>query len=272
MKSVLKKFIPPIVIELLKSLVRYKKNNKIDSWSAAVKKSEGYNHTIIFDKVYKASKNVLEGKYPYERDGVNFEKIEYSWPVLSGLLLAANLNNKSLNVCDFGGSLGSSFFQYQKFLNKIKKSRWSIIEQSHFVDAGKKEFENDTLKFYFDLNGFSQENTPQTLLLSSVLQYVEHPYDLLEEILAFDFKVIILDRTPFDKHNGDEYLILQKVPKEIYNASYPAWVFNRQKITEFFMDKGFIVLETFDSKDASNKDFYYGGNILLKNNGVVKVV
>ena len=73
-----------------------------------------------------------------------------------------------------------------------------------------------------------------------------------------------MDRTPFDKHNGDEYLILQKVPKEIYNASYPAWVFNRQKITEFFMDKGFIVLENFDSKDASNKDFYYGGNIFIK--------
>jgi putative methyltransferase (TIGR04325 family) len=265
LKKILKNILPPIVIEFIKSFIYSKRIIKTKFWAEATKKSKGYNHKIIFDKVYEASKNVLEGKYPYERDGVNFGQIEYSWPLLSGLLLSANLNNGYLNVCDFGGSLGSSYFQNRSFINRVKKVHWNIIEQSHFVETGKNEFENNFLKFYYSLYEFSQENKPQTLLLSSVLQYIEHPYDLLDKILAYDFKIVILDRTPFDKNNGNEFVMLQKVPKEIYDASYPAWVFNAQKMSNFILDKDFKLLETFDSNDKNNLNFYYGGLIFIKN-------
>ena len=69
------------------------------------------------------------GEAVYERDSVIFDHIEYSFPVLCGLLRAAVEDDGKLNVLDFGGSLGSSYYQKKGFLAVCKHLRWSIIEQ-----------------------------------------------------------------------------------------------------------------------------------------------
>lgn len=46
-----------------------------DSWSHAEKISAGYDSDAVFEKVTESSRLVRDGKFPYERDGVVFEKI-----------------------------------------------------------------------------------------------------------------------------------------------------------------------------------------------------
>ena len=56
-----------------------------------------------------------------------------------------------LSVLDFGGSLGSTYYQNKKFLDSLDDVSWNIVEQKHFVDAGKEDFEDERLRFSYDI-------------------------------------------------------------------------------------------------------------------------
>ena len=141
-----------------------------------------------------------------------------------------------LNLIDFGGSLGSSYFQNRKLLSHLHELRWNIVEQNKFVDCGKQYFEDEHLRFYHDIDECLKEQHADMILLSSVIQYLEKPYDLLDEVVRKGFKYIIIDRTPVLEQGADR-LTVQKVTPEIYAASYPAWFFNRAKFLGFFAGK-----------------------------------
>ena len=75
---------------------------------------------------------------------------------LSFLLYITNNENR-LNVIDYGGSLGTSYFQNLKFLNQVDDFRWNIVEQEAFVKIGKEYFSNENLFFTIPLmNAFNQ--------------------------------------------------------------------------------------------------------------------
>jgi len=80
------------------------------------------------------------------------------------------LNSGALNVLDFGGFLGSSYYKCRGFLTGVKTLRWNIIEQEKFVDCGKEMFENSELSFYYSIEECLESEKPQVALLSSVLQ------------------------------------------------------------------------------------------------------
>ena len=61
---------------------------------------------------------------------------------------ASAINNNVLNVLDFGGSLGSTFFQNKKFFSELKDVLWNIVEQPHFVKAGVENIQDDTIRVY----------------------------------------------------------------------------------------------------------------------------
>ena len=75
------------------------------TWQDATENCTGYDAGGILEKVLEATLKVKNGEAVYERDSVLFDHIEYSWPVLSGLMWVAARNNGRLNVLDYGGSL-----------------------------------------------------------------------------------------------------------------------------------------------------------------------
>jgi len=137
-----------------------------------------------------------------------------------------------VSVLDFGGSLGTSYHQCRGFLSGLKSLRWSIVEQPKFVECGRESFETEELKFYYDIDEALISEKPDVVLLSGVLEYIERPYDLLKEIATRNFQYIILDRTPVVGLESD-ILTVQKVPKEIYEASYPCWFLSENKLSLF---------------------------------------
>jgi putative methyltransferase (TIGR04325 family) len=203
------------------------------TWEEARKASTGYDTDLILNKVRDSLLKVKSGEAVYERDSVLFDEIQYSWPLLAGLLWIATQKGNRLSLVDFGGSLGSTYYQNRKFLAHLKELRWSIVEQKRFVECGKREFETEHLKFYEDLDKCFRENRPDAILFSSSLQYLEKPYAVLEKIKSLGFEFILFDRTPLLDKGGDR-ITVQKVPPAIYEASYPAWFFNRGKFLDFF--------------------------------------
>lgn len=233
MIGIIKDLVPLIVTKFINKI---KKNSKIyKTWSGASKNSIGYDSEIILKKVKEALLRVKNGEAVYERDSVLFDKIEYPWPLLANLLWIASQNNNNLNVIDFGGSLGSSYFQNLNYLKHLNYLRWNIVEQKSFVDCGKEFFEDENLKFFYTINECLKTQKPDVIILSSVLQYLEKPYDLIEEIINHNIKYILIDRTYFSEKEKDK-ISVQVVTKDIYKVSYPCWFFSLKKFLNIFID------------------------------------
>lgn len=255
--------VPPIALNIYRNVFRraaFSGNYK--TWQEAQRASTGYNSDLILKKVKEALLQVKNGDAVYERDSILFDKVHYSWPLLAGLLWVASRAGNRLNLVDFGGSLGSTYYQNIKFLTHLNELTWSIIEQEKFVVCGKRHFENDHLKFYHDLDDCMRARHPDAILFSSVIQYLEKPYDLLANILKKGFTYIIFDRTSF-LEKGDDRLTVQKVPPEIYPASYPAWFFNRDNFLNLF-SRDYVLIADFDSFES-----FRLGSISTQNKGFI---
>lgn len=216
------------------------------SWAEAKSRCTGYDDNHILEKCKIALTKVKKGEAVYERDSVVFDQIQYSWGLLSGLQKAALDNFSKLNIIDFGGSLGSTYYQNKNYLlsSPLEELTWCVIEQPHFVECGLDFFQDEHLIFYYTIEDCMKKNNPNVILLSSVLQYLEDPYEWIEKIINLAIPHIIIDRTPFVESERD-IITIQNVPESIYKATYPAWFFNEQSFIKQF--KGYNCIATFES-------------------------
>jgi putative methyltransferase (TIGR04325 family) len=270
-KKIIEWVTPPIFLFFLKKIY-FKIFNKVippqiwtgnyANWEEAKKKCIGYDSQIILEKCKNSLLQVKNGTAIYERDSVIFDKIQYSWGLLAGLQKAAINNGGKLCVLDFGGSLGSSFFQNKDFL-AISDLKWCIVEQPNFIECGKEFFESDQLKFYYTIDECLQNAQPNVLLLSSVLQYLEEPHEWIEKFSKLNFKYIVIDRTPFINNHND-ILTIQNVPGDIYKASYPSWFFDKEKVLNSF--NNYFLISEFQNEFSKD---YLINNISAKWVGMI---
>ncbi len=250
----LKDFIPPVLIRFVRPRMRrHGWHGNFASWDEAKKASSGYDDIMILEKVSQAVLKVKRGEAAYERDSILFDSVDYSWPLVAGLLWIGSRSNNRLSVLDFGGSLGSSYFQNMKFLSHLDRLRWSIVEQKHFVDRGKQMFEDECLRFYHDISTCATQEHPNILLCSSVLSYLEKPFEFLNLVAGLDIPFIIVDQTLFLNGDGGDRLTVQRVPPSIYTASYPCWIFNKKKFLKVLTEK-FSLVEEFDAHMGTTVD------------------
>ena len=242
---------PPLVLRALRRQGRkgLRFSDGYGTWDEARAASTGYDLPSILEKTAQASLKVKRGEAASERDSVLLDEIEYTWPALAGLMWVAARNGGRLGVLDFGGSLGTSYFQNRKFLDPLSV-RWSIVEQAHFVAAGRRDFEDERLRFYDSVDDAVAAGRPDAVLLGGVLQYLEHPYALLERLAAIPPELMILDRMPFSDLDDDR-ISVQHVPAEIYRASYPSHVFSLRKFREWVASQGWTVMELYDCAEGS---------------------
>lgn len=257
----LKEFLPPIALKYLSSFF-YGWSGNYSLWQEAENKCTGYDNELIFNKVKDALIKVKNGDAVFERDSVIFDKIHYSFPLLSALSLTALNEKATLKVLDFGGSLGSAYYQNKKLFTHLNDFTWNIVEQKHFVTEGKQTFADDHLNFYYTIDECLKEQQINLLLLGSVLQYIEHPYQLLDEITKHQIAHICIDRTPVFLTHSDR-ITIQKVHKSIYDAQYPCWILNETKLINYICNKGYELVfdaessEKINLTDAHLKGYYF---------------
>jgi putative methyltransferase (TIGR04325 family) len=270
-KPLLKFCLPPIVISVFRDKlndIRYVGDFSTwqDAASAALCDGSGYQDPEILRKVLIAAREVQKGRAFFERDSVAFYHEEYRWPLLSGLLYVAGLKGNQLHVLDFGGSLGSSFFQHQKMLCQLRNLRWSIVEQAAFVDAGRSEFETKVLRFFNDMNSVCKEATADICVFNSVLQFLEDPWLFVNKAHELGIEYIFIDRTPFSKLMDDVYTV-QHVPDSIYKARYAARIFSEERFKEKLAGQWEIIANFDDGLAMENwkkKSIRYRGFFLKR--------
>jgi putative methyltransferase (TIGR04325 family) len=235
LKNVVRALTPPILLAPFrkpshptpKSPQLY--HGSYSKWGDAVREADGYDAEIILSTQRQATAKVRDGLAVYERDSVIFPEIEYSFPVLAALLNVASLRGNRLHVLDFGGALGSSYFQNRAMLSHMEALSWCIVEQPQFVAIGKAEFESETLHFFETIEGAVNFAKPDVILMSSVLQYLEFPFALLSELDRYKIDFLLLDRTPV-MDRAEERIVVQTVPPSIYPSSYACRLFGKGEI------------------------------------------
>jgi putative methyltransferase (TIGR04325 family) len=234
------------------------------SWGDAKKNCSGYDSQIIFDKAKISALVVRDGKAVFERDTVVFHKEEFCWETLGCLMSVAAANHGNLRVLDFGGALGSFYFQHKKFLNALPSLSWHVVEQPHFVEFGAFQLEDGVLRFSRSISQVCGVATPEVIYFGSVLEYLPNPFSILDEVFNSGVQNIIIDRTGFLEGPLDR-LTVQNVPPHIYEASYPAWFFSRPKFESFMQSSGFVLNAGWVCKDeyplvgaeTSFRGYYY---------------
>ena len=235
------------------------------SWEDARHAATGYDAEIILNRTRDALLKVKRGEAVFERDSVVFDRPDFSYPLLAALLRAALRADGQLRVLDFGGSLGSSYFQCRPFLcPAVRELRWIVVEQPAHVACGRRDFASEELSFHEHAAEAIATHRPNTLLVSAVFQYVAEPYALLDALLRHRLPHVVLDRLAFLR-SGRDRLTVQHVPPSIYAASYPAWFFSEARFTAALAAAGYRIVAEFPGADTVEPDddpAYFKGFIL----------
>jgi putative methyltransferase (TIGR04325 family) len=226
--------------------IRFTGNYK--SWQDAEKDSTGYDSPEILAKTRGALLKVLTGEAAFERDSVTFREMQYEYPLLAGLLHAAISSGGRLSVLDFGGALGSTYFQCHNFLSVVKELRWSVVDQPAHVACGKVDFASNELQFYESIDECLKHEQPNVLLLSAVLQYLPRPYEFLANVLKHGLSSVVVDRTAFLLNAREDLLTVQHVPDRIYRARFPAWFLSEERFLSVF-ERDYELVATFRALD-----------------------
>ena len=252
-KYFIKQVTPPCLISLARKLRSkivstqfYGVEGNFATWQEALdfcanhQHKEAYESFDILEKVANAIQEVRKGNAEFERDSFLFYKKDYNFQLLSALFLAFNGidGDESIQVVDFGGSLGSTFFQNRSLFNTMNRSVvWNVIEQKQFVERGRKEVPEiyfyNTIEEYIDSGGQCD-----ILLLSSVLEYMEYPYEILRNLLKYKWKYIIIERSQYSPY-GEDRIMVQTVPPTIYDAQYPLWLRSEDKQHNLLSENGY---------------------------------
>lgn len=265
MKAVLKKILPPIFLGVLKGLVGAGSpyDGEFKSWKEAEEKCTGYDTDLIFFKVLESSRAVANQEALFERDSVLFDQPNYSWSFLAALLWAfSQVPRQKPHVLDFGGSLGSTFHQYYRFLPKTDL-QWTVVEQSRFVEAGNDEFSTGSLAFCGSIAEARRRAPIDIVICSSALQYIELFEGVFSRFAGATPSAIIIARTPVSKR-AEGFITRQRVPSSIYEATYASHIFGNHQLEDLAQRHGFRLFESFLSEiDSDLGDIRYMGYLFV---------
>jgi len=173
-----------LIVTAVRDRLMLSRNNRyvgdFASWEDACRCCrQGYGDDVILDKVSAATREVVAGRAGFERDSVLFYHAEYNWPLLTALWRLRAQYHNGIGVLDFGGALGSTYWQNRKMFEGIGRLRWSVVEQPKTVACGQKEFQNEQLVFYESVDECFTREKIDLVFLGSVLNYVPDVQELM---------------------------------------------------------------------------------------------
>lgn len=196
-------------------------------WEDAARDTSRYDAPEILEQVKHATLAVTTGRAAYARDGVVFDAVEYSWPVLSALLRTAAEAEGPIDVLDFGGGLGTSYHQNRAFLANVLHS-WRIVEQPAFVSCGCEHFRDGILEFFDSVPAAVSCGRPHVVLASGVLQYLADPYATLASLFDVGAPAVVIDLLPVTDAAEDRLTIQQVPTASGLRPAYPTWFFSER--------------------------------------------
>jgi putative methyltransferase (TIGR04325 family) len=206
---------------------------------------------VVFEKTKRLRDRLAAGTAPLELG-------QSDTRLILGLALSAS--QRRLNVLDFGGACGAHYFLARAFLPSDVALRWHVVETPAMAQRAR-ALENGELRFFDRLEQAGNElETIDLVLSSSTLQYVEKPYEYLEELLRFSAPHALLTRVALTA-GPTELVTVQRsslsangpgpMPEHLVDGSamYPVNVVRKDRF-EAILAKSYDILLTFDEQQA----------------------
>jgi putative methyltransferase (TIGR04325 family) len=207
-------------------------------------KSENYQNSSIIESTL-ARTRVLRDSFKEKKPEVLNAQTLRLLAAFEYVILADQL--REITVVDFGGAMGNHYFKLRGLLPTGLTVNWTVIDLPRTVEAASRELANQELSFKSSLD--QVKGTQINLVLaSSSLQYTPSPYEFLEKIVRLQSPWIVTDRMPFLKEESDR-IVTQKVPPEIYDASYPVHFLAENKFEKYFIDNGLEICLRWKSEE-----------------------
>jgi putative methyltransferase (TIGR04325 family) len=200
------------------------------SWAEARAQASAEDGSAGLARVRAAAQAVRAGAAAWDRDGVTFARPAVHAPLLAALQRSAAAHGGRLAVVDFGGGLGSTWRQHRAALAGVTCAGWRVVERPALAGIGRGEFAEGPLEFHDSLAEALAAGPATTLLLSSVLPYLEEPYALLAAAVAAGFPEVIIDRTPCVP-GGRDRIVVQHTPPALGGGSHPCRLFDRASLS-----------------------------------------
>jgi putative methyltransferase (TIGR04325 family) len=253
-RSILKSLSPPLLLRAVHAVRSHAVSwgPPLPTWDAARRGCTGYDADGVVQKVAAASRAVDAGLAVHERDAVLLDEIDYAWPLLASIL-AVRAKYGYLHLADFGGSLGTTYRQNRRYLAELDGLTWTVVEQEHFVKVGRDEFQTANLRFSPVLEDPPSGSPYNAILFASVLNYLQHPWDVVDRAHELGIPYLIVDRTHV--HEGRlDHCRSQQVHEPHYEASYPCRIFSRLDFEER-MALRWRLIESWDSELVADPRF-----------------
>jgi putative methyltransferase (TIGR04325 family) len=239
----------------------------LDSWQAAAARSDGWDAQVIVSKTLDAQLKVRDGIAAFQQDTIVYDRVTYSQTILAFIAMAASISSGDLNIIDFGGSLGTNFFQNKKilrFLMENRKCTWTVIERPIFAELGNKYFKSEVLRFDSSLQATLSNSklVPEAFLFSGSLEYVPDPLAILDQCTNAGAKIIALDRVVLWAGKEHAVFVQHPDPNRYYRATYPIWAFSKDILIGQMIERGMSLVEHFTS--TPNAQFDICGMIFAK--------
>ncbi len=200
------------------------------SWSEAASLCS-FDRPEFLDKVFAATEAVLGGQAVHMRDGCLFEAIEYSWPLLAGLMYAAARIGGPPVVLDFGGSLGTSYLQNHRFLDRLVSVEWHVVERDVYCDFAERRVRHPRIRFHRSIAACVAAGArPNIALFSSVLQLLPDPWALLASLRDLPVGHVLLDRVPICLEGRDRLTVFRAPAAIVADMTRPMWFFDEARL------------------------------------------
>ena len=204
------------------------------NWESAVSGSSGYQSPQTISTIEGADPVV--DKWTADHNFLGSRYLQVASAFLSGLNPEKLKSETTIYVLDIGGGLGEYFFLIQDNLPNLK-FEWLILETPALCELAKSKHDDSSGVSWTDvLNDSSQ--TFDIVLLSSVIQYVEKPFALIEVAMQ-KAPLLIFNRLPLST-NAHNLVCIQRPGLLESKGSYPVHILSEQLFISYLSTRGHI--------------------------------
>lgn len=204
-----------------------------------------YNNNFVLNNFLSKREDIKNLKI-FEKDGFYFNKPNIN-PVIFFAL--SQIHKKEIKVLDFGGGVGSIFFNNKSFFKE--KVSWSIFEKREICELLKNS--NFDINFFHDIE-FIIKKDFDMVIFSSSLQYIENYSKILSSIIDnINPNIFMILKTPFTNRFDDMTVIQQN---KHLNSNYSSHLFSLAKFKNYFKNFGYNCIYSNISNETSKYHFY----------------
>ena len=196
----------------------------------------------------RALLEVLEGRALYERDSLLKHEPVCCRPLLDVILSFYNQGIACPTVLDFGGGLGSVYFQHKRWFTADKPISWNVVERPEIAATGRRLVKDSRLSF-FDSLDTAVQRPPDIVVANCILPMVPEPETLLASFAALSPRWFFIGRMPVANRGGHNLISRQIVPRFIYDSESPFWFFDESACVRMLSSNFQIVNQSISDCD-----------------------